>query len=126
MAAGWLVDCPGDVPALAALVIAGMRSQGVRRDQLGPLADELDVAHYAARAAARSAAGLPAVADSAAGSSLAENAITTTEAAKVLGVSGRQVRRMLADGRLVGVRLGTSWGVDADSLATVKLDRGAA
>jgi excisionase family DNA binding protein len=125
---GWFLIAPGDVQILAALVAAGMRAQGVLRSQLGPLADELDVAAYASRAQARAAIGrAPSDGAAAEPSSRQENTTTVEEAAEVLGVSERQVRRMLAGGRLAGSRFGVrSWAVDVDSLAASAQERGAA
>jgi hypothetical protein len=51
--------------------------------------------------------------------------VDVAEAATVLGMTERQVRRLLVGGRLAGRKHGTVWAVDVDSLAALALSRGA-
>lgn len=49
-----------------------------------------------------------------------KNRITTTAAAKLLGVSTTRIRAMIDAGILVGVRFGRDWQVDSDSVSARK------
>jgi excisionase family DNA binding protein len=49
--------------------------------------------------------------------------VRVKEAARLLGVSERRVRQLLADGSLAGERFGDSWMVSADDVARLQVQR---
>ncbi len=52
--------------------------------------------------------------------------VTSVEAARMIGVSERRVRQLLADGRLAGRLAGGRWQVDVVSVGALRDVRGAA
>jgi excisionase family DNA binding protein len=52
-----------------------------------------------------------------------EDIVGVTEAAAILGVGGRQVRNLIADGLLPAVQLGREWAIRRADLANVPRER---
>ncbi|GAA2370778.1 hypothetical protein Cme02nite_45100 [Catellatospora methionotrophica] len=110
---GHLLVVPGDAAALARLVAAGVDALGRGRNPTDQEMRLLRAVTQAARNASRSVLG-SACSDE--GSTAAQSALTTAQAAKALDVSTSRIRRLCREGRLSAVQRGRSWFIVTDSL----------